>query len=141
MPAVKVCKDGGKKAEIRYELEEYKPNMIGIAPSLPGAEKRSNSKSIRSLLNKIHQEYCPQVLLTVFKQYWPDITKITMKEAWLRIVFLEALSGQPWATQFIANRTEGAVETSGLAEDRGTILSAIDKDVNNPVPTECEIVE
>jgi hypothetical protein len=141
MAAIKVPQNDGKNAEKVYLVKEYIPGApdnlsVYAAVGQPGKQRTS----IRAILTKIHDDYAPDVLLTVFKQYWPNLKKITMKEAWLRIVYLEAIQGSPWATTFIANRTEGAVETGGLLEDKGTILSAIDRELQNPVPTDCEVI-
>jgi hypothetical protein len=89
--------------------------------------------TIKQTLNRIHKELAPPMVVKAFQKYWPGIKKMTMKEAWLRIVYMEAIGGAPWATTFIANRTEGLVDANTGADNRGSILEAIQVDMDNPV--------
>lgn len=89
--------------------------------------------TIKQTLNRIHKELAPPMVIKAFQKYWPGIKKMTMKEAWLRIVYMEAIGGAPWATTFIANRTEGLVDANTGTDNRGSILEAIQIDMNNPV--------
>jgi hypothetical protein len=46
---------------------------------------------------------------------------------------MEAISGQPWASEFIANRTEGKVVEGGITNDKGTILQALEQQLEHPI--------
>lgn len=120
----------------------------GLTPAVPGQKLRleypqnpiKNYYTIKDILNRIHDEDAPAELLTAFRLYWPHMKKMTMKEAWLRVVYMEAIGGQPWASMFIAERSEGKVSEGGLANSKGAILNAVDELMKNPVPTEGESV-
>jgi len=95
---------------------------------------RKRGHNIRTIIRKIHDENCPQILITAFKCYWPGIVKMTMKEAWLRIIYMEAIAGKPWASFFLAERDEGRIAEAGHSgENKGMILEALDKMMENPV--------
>jgi hypothetical protein len=95
-------------------------------------------KSIKSFLVNMHDEEATGEILTAFRHYWPSIKGMTMREAWLRIVYMEAIAGQPWASMFIADRSEGKVGEGGLANDKGTILNSIEQMLDNPITEEAE---
>ena len=95
--------------------------------------KNRKAKSIKQMINQLHAEPAPQVIMQTFQRYWPHIKHMTMKEAWLRVIYLEALSGQPWATNFIAYRTEGNVDNKADTDNKGSILAAIDEALRKPV--------
>ena len=96
----------------------------------PGCARTAN---IKSIIREIHTEICPEALLTAFRLYWPHLKVITMREAWIRVVYMEAIQGQPWASYFIADRDEGKVSEIGMPNNKGTILEALDKEMENPV--------
>jgi hypothetical protein len=104
--------------------------FAGDDPRKARGEKPS---TIKQVLNKVHREDAPPAVVTAFQKYWPGIKRMTMKEAWLRIVYMEAIGGAPWATQFIANRTEGLVGTGSGEDNKGSILAAINKELQHPV--------
>jgi hypothetical protein len=96
----------------------------------PGCKRTAN---IKSIIRDIHNEICPEQLLTAFRLYWPHLKVITMREAWIRVVYMEAIQGQPWASYFIADRDEGKVSEVGMPNNRGSILEAFDQEMKNPV--------
>ena len=65
--------------------------------------------SIPDLLRRIGEEDIPEELKDVLKkQFNPDdVDNMNMQEAILRTTYMYAISGKPWAVQFIADRTEG----------------------------------
>ena len=67
------------------------------------------TSSIPDLLRRIGEEDVPNELKELLKkQFDPDdVDKMNMQEAVLRTTFMYAVSGKPWAVQFIADRTEG----------------------------------
>lgn len=95
--------------------------------------RATNSRSIKNVLDGIHDEPAPAELLTAFRKYWPGIRQMSMKEAWLRTVYMEAVAGQPWASFFVADRTEGKIGEGGLSNGKGKILEAIDTMMDQPV--------
>jgi hypothetical protein len=105
-------------------------HFAGDDPHKLAGEK---SLTIKQILNRVHNEDAPPAVVTAFQKYWPGIKRMTMKEAWLRIVYMEAIGGAPWATQFIANRTEGLVGTGYGEDNKGSILAAINKELQHPV--------
>lgn len=95
--------------------------------------KNRKTNSIKQTLNMLHSEPAPAVIMQTFQKYWPHIKSMTMKEAWMRVIYLEALSGQPWATNFIAYRTEGPVDSKADTDNKGSILAAIEEELRKPV--------
>jgi hypothetical protein len=95
-------------------------------------------RSIKNFLLELHDEECSGEILTAFRHYFPKLRKMTMREAWLRVVYMEAIAAAPWASMFIADRSEGKVGEGGIANDKGTILSSIEQMLNNPVTEEIE---
>lgn len=108
-------------------------NESALAGSDPLKAAGEKPLTIKQILNKVHNELAPPMVVKAFQKYWPGIKKMTMKEAWLRIVYMEAIGGAPWATTFIANRTEGLVDANTGTDNRGSILEAIQTDMDNPV--------
>jgi hypothetical protein len=104
----------------------YDPDAIKI---------KARAHSIRTIIRKLHSEVCPPLLITAFRVYWPNLDmRMTMKEAWLRVVYMEAISGKPWASYFMAERDEGRVPESGHGgDDKGLILEAIHGMLKDPV--------
>lgn len=78
---------------------------------------------------KIGNEFIPPEMYEYFRNTFPNVPfKITFKEAWLRIVFMEALAGRDWACNFIADRLEGRVKDQNSTEEgKALLLSAIDR--------------
>jgi len=103
-----------------------------------GANNSRAHFTIRDYLNKISDEDCPGELLTVYRKFWPTVVSMTMKEAWLRITYMEAIGGNPSAWYFIADRLEGKVTETGIGNNKGLILSAIDQMIENPVTEDQE---
>lgn len=142
MAAVKLVKDVEISPDNQYDpafkrLRTEKVYNNGQIYGKPrGIYSHVVSTSIKSLLNKIHNEPAPVIILTAFRTYWPDIQSMTMKEAWLRIVYMEAIAGQPWASSFLAYRSEGNMDSSGLEANKGAILAAITSEMDNPVNEE-----
>jgi len=88
---------------------------------------RGKRKSIGKMLLELGDEVCPPELMTYYRKTFPCVGNLTMREAWLRVIYMEALSGQSWASYFIAERTEGRV-TEGVKDDsKGLLLDAIDE--------------
>lgn len=118
--------------------EVHSFNVLGTgADHASAGPANSRNADIRHILKRISNERAPDVLLTAFKLYWPGIQFMTMREAWLRVVYMEAIQGQAWASYFIADRMEGKVaESGGLSNSKGAILDAIDKEMQNPVTEE-----
>lgn len=154
MPALKI-----KNLPVPIRKEDTRPKRLprqkGPAPLVPGTSqqdkinrdysyknpveydvddvKNRKVRSIKQTLNMLHSEPAPEIILQTFKKYWPQIKTMTMKEAWLRVIYLEALSGQPWASNFIAYRTEGSVDNHADTDNKGAILAAIDEELKKPV--------
>tara|TARA_R100001082_G_C4281502_1_gene124085 strand:- start:168 stop:527 length:360 start_codon:yes stop_codon:yes gene_type:complete len=65
--------------------------------------------SIPDLLRKIGEEEVPRELKEALKTKYNhiDLKDLNMQEAVLRATYMFAISGKPWAVQFIADRTEG----------------------------------
>jgi nitric oxide synthase oxygenase domain/subunit len=133
MPAVKIATGNG--TERIYNRESAVSR--GIDSRLNNKDQReinARGRNIRTMLRKIHDEECPGSLLTAFRVYWPRMRAMTMKEAWLRVVYMEAIAGHPWASYFIADHDEGRVADQGHGgENQGIILEAIEKMMENPV--------
>ena len=112
------------------------PNSALLAGvTLTGNKPYKNSEppkrynSIKAFFNDLHDQEATGELLTAFRRYWPDMRRMTMREAWLRVVYLEAIAGEPWASNFIADRTEGRITEGGSANDKGSILRAIEEEM------------
>jgi hypothetical protein len=111
--------------------------LKGLIPIRKGDKPRgtghklSEYYTIRKMLNNIADEVCPPEMLTVFRTYWPKICIMTMKEAWLRTVYVAAIGGNESAWYFIADRTEGKVREGSLENGKGLILETIDKLVDD----------
>ena len=103
------------------------PPVKGCDPRSPNGSRKIPYYSIRKFLNTISDDICPDELIRAFRMYWPSIKKLTMKEAWLRSVYIQAISGNMSATYFIADRMEGKVPEGNTDNGKGTILEAIDK--------------
>ncbi len=73
---------------------------------------------IPDLLNKIGDEPCPESLMVGLKKIYPNLGEINHREALQRVAYYYALRGQPWAIQYIADRTDGkpkqTIETKEL---------------------------
>ena len=67
------------------------------------------TSSIPDLLRKIGDEAVPAELKNLLKGKFSnaELNNMTMQEAVLRATYIFAVSGKPWAVQFIADRTEG----------------------------------
>ena len=65
--------------------------------------------SIPDLLKRIGEESVPEELKELLEKQFDsvDVDDMTMQEAVLRSTYMYAVSGKPWAVQFIADRTEG----------------------------------
>tara|TARA_R100000734_G_C3290853_1_gene82687 strand:- start:504 stop:866 length:363 start_codon:yes stop_codon:yes gene_type:complete len=65
--------------------------------------------SIPDLLRKIGEESVPPELKQALSEKYTEneLRDINMQEAVLRATYMYAVSGKPWAVQFIADRTEG----------------------------------
>lgn len=65
--------------------------------------------SIPDLLRRIGEEDVPEELKVLLKKQFDaeSVENMNMQEAVLRTTFMYAVSGKPWAVQFIADRTEG----------------------------------
>jgi hypothetical protein len=134
MPAEKIVKKDGMGRVNNRESAVVR----GIDPRRNDAVDvviKRREKSIRTLIRKLHDEICPPELITAFRVYWPNLNpRMTMKEAWLRVVYMEAIGGKPWASYFIAERDEGRVQESGHGgEGKGMILEAISGMMQDPV--------
>jgi len=142
---IDVVVDGEKKSAIGATPVVRAGKVIGYNRLGTGADHASagpgcaRTANIKSIIRSIHNEVCPEALLTAFRLYWPHLKIITMREAWIRVVYMEAIQGQPWASYFIADRDEGKVSEVGMPNNKGTILEALEKEMENPV-TEGEIV-
>jgi hypothetical protein len=131
--AVKVMLSGPGTAY--PNLRPMKPGQVPLPQVYEGLRKH---RSIKSFLNELHDEECSGEVLTAFRHYFPKLRKMTMREAWLRVVYMEAIAAQPWASMFVADRSEGKVGEGGMANDKGTILGAIEKMLDNPITEEME---
>ena len=67
------------------------------------------TSSIPDLLRKIGEEPVPDELKEKLKNEFKseNLQGLSLQEAVLRTTYLYAVSGKPWAVQFIADRTEG----------------------------------
>jgi hypothetical protein len=67
------------------------------------------TSSIPDLLRKIGEEPVPDELKEKLKSEFKseNLQGLSLQEAVLRTTYLYAVSGKPWAVQFIADRTEG----------------------------------
>ena len=68
---------------------------------------RKKGKGIADILKKIGKEKVPDDLKETIARYWPDRKNCTIQEAILRCVCADAIKGDSWSRQFIAERTEG----------------------------------
>jgi len=82
---------------------------------------------IPDILKKIGEEWCPIVIAGELRKTFPMIGTISTREAWLRVVYLEAIGGEEWASKFIADRTEGKIREASPSDNKGAILDGIDK--------------
>jgi hypothetical protein len=137
--AIKMAPVTEKPAGYNTSWDNLRPMKPGECPrtvyDLPPLKKHT---SIKSFLSEMHDEECSGEVLTAFRHYFPKIKRMTMREAWLRIVYMEAIAAHPWASMFIADRSEGKVGEGGIANDKGTILAAVEQMLNNPIQEETE---
>jgi hypothetical protein len=90
-----------------------KPFQKGISGNPGGRPK--GVKSLKALIEKFGKREAPEELLTKIRMLFPAIRKISLKEAVILRTLVEAVSGESWAVQFIADRTEGkAVDQTTL---------------------------
>jgi hypothetical protein len=137
--AIKIPKSGSphdvikdRESALAWGLQPLKKGQQPPQANNPGSKK---FRSIKAFLNELHDEEATPELISVFRQYWPHMKNMTMREAWLRVVYLEAIAGQPWASLFVADRTEGKVGEGGISSDKGTILKSIENMMENPITT------
>ena len=69
-------------------------------------------RTISDILGKIGLEEINEEAINTMKNFFPNVRlddTMSYMEAVLRMAFIYALQGKPWAIQFIAERTEGKV--------------------------------
>ena len=82
----------------------------GVSGNPNGRPK--GSTSIADILRKIGEEEIPAELSSQVQSLFGsldsnELKDMKMTEGLLRLVFMYAIRGKPWAVQFIADRTEG----------------------------------
>jgi hypothetical protein len=123
---------------VLYPLGKGESTQTRYANAPNNIEALRKHRSIKNFLVELHDEECSGEILTAFRHYFPKIKRMTMREAWLRIVYMEAIAAHPWASMFIADRSEGKVGEGGIANDKGTILAAVEQMLENPITEETE---
>lgn len=100
----------------------------------PGHDPRRNTtgpkatKRIPDLLRRFGQWECPEALIDKMTAVFPQAKrqKLDVFGAVMLRVYVEALQGEPWAVQFIAERTEGKVKDTlaveGMDAERTIII-------------------
>ena len=66
-------------------------------------------KCIPDLLRRFGEWQCPESLCKKMQVSFPNAKNLTVQEAVYLRVYTEALHGESWAVQFIADRTEGKI--------------------------------
>jgi len=93
--------------------ERSNANLRSWKPGQTGNPEKKNLKGqpkIKDQLDRWASQKCPQVVIDELEKIFPNIKKnITIHDAWTLRVTAAALSGQPWAIKFLADRTEGTV--------------------------------
>lgn len=97
------------------------------APTLNPNGRPKSKLYIPDILRKLGEEDAPQCVSDELRKTFRRIGTINMREAYLRVVYLEAIAGEEWAARFIAERTEGKVKDGVGIDNKGAILDAIDK--------------
>ncbi len=107
-----------KQAEIKKPVHHFKPGESGN----PKGRPKGSGRGIKDLLRRFGDWECPEAfklkLISVKDragdriQLFPlsKIKKLSLNEAVYLKVYIEAIRGESWAVQFIAERREGKVK-------------------------------
>jgi len=69
------------------------------------------------------KEVCiPEILREIGRQEMNPEDKRTKLQAWLSTVYEEALNGEQWASNFIADRTEGKAVQQIISENENRVV-------------------
>ncbi len=99
------------KATDNQKGNKGKENLIPWTKGQSGnpAGRPPKGKCIPDLLRKFGEWKCPESLCKKMQVLFPDAKDLTVQEAVYLRVYTEALQGESWAVQFVAERTEGKV--------------------------------
>jgi hypothetical protein len=107
----KNCEKQRENSEIEKVGPYHPPRSARFKPGQSGNPK-GHPKGVSNIASKLKhfgKWKSPKAFVAKMKEAFPDIDvdKLSVDDAtWLR-VRLAALSGEPWAAEFVANRTEG----------------------------------
>jgi hypothetical protein len=107
--------------EKRIQKGEHRNPNAGNAPR--------QYQTINSLLRKLGTEICPEEQIKEIRKIFPDFQPregMTIQEATIARVWLEAARGMSWAQEFTAERTEGKVPNTlyaGNAPKQQSVLT------------------
>lgn len=97
-------------------LVKWKPGQSGNPKGRPPL-----GKSIPDMLRRFGEWQCPDSLVKKMQTLFPDAKELTVQEAVYLRVYTEALQGESWAVQFIADRTEGKVPQGIVGDNDGPV--------------------
>ena len=109
---------------------KHRSNTSGLKP--PWGKGQSGNpkgrppltKSIPDLLRRFGEWQCPDSLVKKMQTLFPNAKNLTVQEAVYLRVYTEALQGESWAVQFIADRTEGKIAQALTGPNNTPIIPA-----------------
>ena len=110
-------KQGNNKS---FNDAKWKPGQSGNKEGRPPA-----AKCIPDLLRKFGALKCPDDFTKRFERLFPEVKDLTLSDAVILKVYEQALEGEAWAINFIAERTEGKVAQTLQGVDEGPISVSV----------------
>jgi len=110
-----------KQSDNKKPIHRFKPGESGN----PRGRPKGSGRGIKDCLRRFGEWQCPEALLDKMAALFPRAKrdKLTVAEAVYLRVYVEALQGESWAVQFIAERTEGKVPQQVNLTPPGPVLN------------------